>query len=96
MARRFTKYPSNYVKASSTPKSSLSNGEYISLRKQILQNIPITESDFEQLVLLRDDYNSALRAEMRKPAQKCDLGYAQFMRDNAQEVNELIEKAIVE
>ncbi len=96
MARRFTKYPSGYVRASSAPRSQLSNADFRRLQQQIQNGEPITRSEFNQLSELRDDYDKACQAEMRKPVQRCDMGYAMYMRDSALEVKQLLESAIVE
>ena len=94
--RKFTKYPYKSIKASTIkPKSSLSNAEYQRVKSQIEQGLPITQNEYDQLSLLEKDYSSAANAEMRKPIQRCDMGYAQFMRDNALEVKKLLETASV-
>lgn len=96
MKRRFTKYPSGYVKASSAPRSQLSHADFIRLQKQIQNGEPITRSEFNQLSKLRANYDKACQAEMRKPVQRCDMDYAMYMRDSALEVKQLLESAIVE
>lgn len=94
--RKFTKYPSEPIKATIIkPKSSLSNAEYQRLKSQIEQGSPITQNEYNQLSLLEKDYSRAANAEMHKPIQRCDIGYAQFMRDNALEVKKLLETASV-
>ena len=94
--RKFTKYPSSYVRASSTPTSTLSNSEYKRLQQQIQRGEPITQLEYDALDNLRKDYNKACQSEMRKPVQRCDMSYALYMRDNALEVKQLLESAIVE
>ena len=96
MKRMITKYPSNYVRASYTPKSTLANADYKRLATMIRNGEPIAQSDYDALVDLRNDYDNACKSEMRKPAQRCDMGYAMYMRDNALEVKQLLESAVVE
>ena len=96
MKRTFTKYPSGYVKASANPTSNLSNSEYRRLQQQIQNGEPITQNEYDKLNKLRKDYDNACKSEMRKPAQRCDMGYAMYMRDNALEIKQLLDSAIVE
>lgn len=89
MRRRFTKYPSNYVRADSFNwTSNLPMGKYCKLREQILSGAAITRRDYDRLQIMLDNCEGVIAENPE--------GYdIEFAGDLAAEIRDLLSQAVV-